>query len=273
VPKKEDDEGVEPTQPVEAVGPDEPADAPAIAETETEPRPPLMGADRKALGFFGVVLVVALVMMIVAGLLAGSDDDDSAEVAAVATTTTTVEEEETTTTSVAETTTTTAALTGGDPATSTTSTTIVCRDSTNRACGRFRFDPQPAGNQVMQVNATVEPANPQPGQVVTFTFVISDDAVPTQGSTDYGDGSVPTTVDRCSPRRTEGFGPWTPPARNVGNYTLTAQHVYAQAGTFRFQGTLNSSSWGTTTPPGDARGCPRDPYADTVTLEATITVS
>jgi hypothetical protein len=267
------DEPVEPGEPTEALEPvepvgDEPADAPK------EPRKPLF-AEPRAVGFFAGFLIIGLVMALIAGLAVGDDDDDSSDLAVEDRTTTTVAEEEETTTTLAETTTTsTALLTGGDAsATTTTTAALVCRNSTNRACGRFRFDPAPGGNQVMQVNATIQPPNPQAGQTVTFTFAITDDAVPTQGNTDFGDGSVPTSVDRCSPRRTEGFGPWTPPTRTVANHTIILQHVYAQPGTYRFQGTLNSSSWGTATPPGDARGCPRDPYADTVTLEATIPVA
>jgi hypothetical protein len=265
-----DDDGLEPTEPVEPVdaAPQEPAPAP-------RPRDP-NAADRRAIGFGLGVLVIALVMVLVGGLVsAASDDDDDAELAAEDETTTTVEDEETTTTSEATTTTTVAeTTTTAAPGSTTVALTPACRNSTDRACGAFRWDPQPGANQRMVVDVTVSPSNPRAGEVVTITFAIREDAVPRLERAEYGDGTSPALGDsRCAAQPPEGFGPWTPPTQQAGTFTLTDTHVYAQPGTYRYRNAVNSSSWGDRTPPGDSRRCPRDPYADSVVAELTIPVS
>jgi hypothetical protein len=264
-----DDDGLEPTQPVEPVEPAAVEDAPTAAAG-----PP---ADRRPLAFVAGVLVVALLMMLGGLALAGDDDDDEEVAAEEATTTTLDEEEDETTTTTGEATTTTAeaaVTTVATESTTTAVTTAACRNSTDRACGAFRFDPSPGANQRMQVDVTVTPPSPRAGETVTITFVVRDDATPRLERADYGDGSTPALGDtRCAAQPPEGFGPWTPPNPQPGSYTLTDTHVYAQPGTYRYRNAVNSSSWGDRTPPGDSRRCPRDPYADSVVVELTIPVS
>src|SRR5207237_8555999 len=41
-----------------------------------------------------------------------------------------------------------------------TTTTLICRDSTNPACGAFRWDPPPAPDHPLTVTVTYSPAHP-----------------------------------------------------------------------------------------------------------------
>lgn len=265
-----DDDGLEPTQPVEPVVADEP-----VAPVAADQPPP----DRRPVIFVAAVLIVSLLVAAI-GLAFADDDDDDDELAADETTSTTDDDRTTTTealgTTTVATTATTTVLTGGVPGSTTTTAAVAatCRNSTDRACGSFRWDPAPGANQRMTLEVTVSPPNPRVGELVTFTFIVSDDATPRLERADYGDGTTPPLADsRCEGRPPEGFGPWTPPEQRPGSFTLTDQHVYSRPGTYLYRNAVNSSSWADRTPPGDSRRCPRDPYADSLIAEVTIPVS
>ena len=122
----------------------------------------------------------------------------------------------------------------------TTTTTLVCRNSTDPACGPFRFDPQPGPDNPMSVHIVMDPPAPAAGQEVVFTITLTDpDGVSINGSTYiFGDtGLGESSVDPCTK-----FGPWDPPARDPAHATeiVTLRHTYAEAraykATFYFTG-------------------------------------
>lgn len=154
----------------------------------------------------------------------------------------------TTTTSVAVTTTrpelavTAVPTTGPRPLTLPTSTsapppppttTAVCRNSTDPACGPFRFDPQPGPDNPMSVHIVMDPPAPVAGQEVVFTITLTDpDGVSINGSTYvFGDTGIgESSVDPCTK-----FGPWDPPARDPAHATqvVTLRHTYAEARAYK----------------------------------------
>jgi len=144
----------------------------------------------------------------------------------VPTTTTTTAAQQTRTTSVPTTV----------PAPTTTTTAIVCRDSHDPTCGRFRWDPQP-DNGPLTVKVTVLTPHPTAGEPVQFKVVLDDpDAhIDPECYTrqSFGDptseGSCIADYPACpEPRR---YGPWTPPAKQPDHRELILTHTYG-AGTF-----------------------------------------
>jgi hypothetical protein len=114
-----------------------------------------------------------------------------------------------------------------------TTTTVACRNSSDPACGPFRFDPQPGLDAPMFVHIVVGPPSPVAGQEVEFTVTLTDpDGVSRAGSTyNWGDSGVgESSVHPC-----EKYGPWDPPARDPARATevLTLRHTYAQPGTYK----------------------------------------
>src|SRR5581483_2333061 len=122
-------------------------------------------------------------------------------------------------------------------------------------CGPFRWDPAPGANAPLSISITYTPQNPHPGDVVTFTVhVVDPDASPIiageQTCNPPGFGDVGTT--RCSPTCAQpGYGPWTPPARQRGDRTVTYTHPYDSAGTYTAHFWFASF----------ATPCPKNPYA------------
>ena len=143
-------------------------------------------------------------------------------------------------------------------AVSPTTTTEPCRNSTNPACGPFRWDPDPGPNEPLTVSVTFTPAHPHPGEPVTF-FVRAVDPDATwfwRVSMDYGDppgaGAIDGSSwdanaypDYCAPAK---YGPWTPPPRRAGDETLGnppekgIAHTYAAAGAYRARFWFGSDS-------------------------------
>ena len=115
-------------------------------------------------------------------------------------------------------------------------TTLACRDSIDPACGPFRWDPPPAPNRPLTVTVTYAPANPRPGEAVTFKVVVDDPDGQslldrTGMANDYGDGApqaIPSAIVDC----TEGYGPWTPPPPTPVHAEPSFQHTYAKPGTY-----------------------------------------
>ena len=139
----------------------------------------------------------------------------------------------TTTTAPAPAATSTTTALGPPPPPATTTTTVACRNSSDPACGPFRFDPQPGPDNPMFVHIVVGPPSPVAGQAVEFTVTLTDpDGVSRAGSTyNWGDSGIgESSVDPC-----EKYGPWDPPARDPARATevLTLRHTYAQPGTYK----------------------------------------
>ena len=126
---------------------------------------------------------------------------------------------------------------------STTSTSLVCRNSTDPACGPFRWDPPPGPNQPMTVAVSVSPAAPRAGETVSFRVTVDDpdgaDLVGGGGSVDYGDGTpVPGFSGHVD--CVGSYGPWTPPGPVPLHKEFTYQHAYAAPGTYTVTFTFGS---------------------------------
>lgn len=126
-----------------------------------------------------------------------------------------------------------------------------CRNSTDPACGPFRWDPQPAPNQPIQYTVSINPEHPQVGEEVTFVIEASDpDAVltPTAISLSFGDASP--TINRRNPDPCDvRYGPWTPPDPAPGHIRKTYQHVYESPGSFPVAFTIYSDDTSYCAPP------------------------
>lgn len=127
---------------------------------------------------------------------------------------------------------------------STTTTTLVCRNSTDPACGAFRWDPPPGPNQPMTVAVSWSPSSPKAGDTVTFQVTVDDPdgsqlLSRSEGTVDYGDGTpvlgVGGHIDCVG-----GFGPWTPPDPVPVHENLTYQHAYAAGGSYSTTFTFKS---------------------------------
>ena len=172
----------------------------------------------------------------------------------------------TTTTAVAPATTAPAATT---PAT--TLTTAPCRNSYDRSCGPFRFDPQPGPDQPMTVEVSTIPAEPRAGQPVVFRVVMSDpDGVDyNYWLLEFGDGqqlgaSATATCDK--------FGPWDPPAPDPARAVTQRDfaHAYAAPGTYTFRYTLSAGPF---TCNDAVTGVGDRPYASSAGGEVTVVVA
>ena len=120
------------------------------------------------------------------------------------------------------------------PATTTT-TSLVCRNSTNPACGPFSYDPA-ITNQPATLTATTAPATPTAGVIVTFTLHATDpdtfiDATRFCGQASFGEGDGTGCAVACAATGPQ-YGPWAPPPPNPGHATFTMTHTYPHAGTY-----------------------------------------
>jgi hypothetical protein len=156
------------------------------------------------------------------------------------------------------------------PVTTTSSTTMPanCRNSTEPACGDFRWDPSPGPNEPLTVSVVPRSLNPRVGEAITFDVVANDpDHTLTDNCSEVRMGDGKRAADGpCSPPPDCGphHGPWTPPARQPGRITPAYTTVYDAPGpytaTFRFR------SWSPNT-------ClALDPYANEGEASYTITV-
>lgn len=194
-----------------------------------------------------------------AGPSDGDGDDRLADEGDPAVTTSTAAMSSATTSATAPTTTTTIAST----------TTTVCRNSTNPACGPFRWDPAPQADQPVVVTVTA-PEQGVAGRPVTFTVeaVDTDAQVVFCEVYDLGDGTKQGVIgQRCDQGTAEGrcsnrYGPWTPPSRKGGRFQFSLTHTYAQPGTYTVRFFSYSEDGGT---------C--HPYGSTKTTEVTFVVA
>jgi hypothetical protein len=139
-------------------------------------------------------------------------------------------------------------------------TTPACRNSTDPACGPFRYDPTPTNEPATIEVTSVNNAMPHPGEVVAITVFAADpDAVPIAecgiGVT-FGDGeSEPPCLPGCV---APGYGPWDPPPPEPGEEAELFEHAYAEPGIYTVTFTVHTG------------GC--SPYASEATASITINV-
>lgn len=156
-----------------------------------------------------------------------------------------------------------------DPVPSTTATTTPCRNSTDAACGLFRWDPAPTPNRPMSVEVTTSPSAPRAGDTVTFSVVVTDPDAQIQHPCDVfvsfgaGDDAPPA----CASSRfcEEGYGAWSPPERKPDRREDSYTHVYEEAGTYL--ATFQYVSWSASTV------CEPDPYSSNARGQIEITVA
>jgi hypothetical protein len=123
-----------------------------------------------------------------------------------------------------------------------TSTTVApaptqgCRNSSNPACGPFRYDPPLTNAPAKLEILNVDPATPRPGDTVTFTLHATDpdSFIPSGGfcgGEAFGDGASSGCGPSCAGAGPQ-FGPWDPPAARPGDATFAVSHTYTQAGSY-----------------------------------------
>ena len=254
------------------VAPEPPRRSPREQLERVNRRAERLRARRRA----GVIALVALLLgSAVTAAIALTSPSGSKNVAATGKTTTT---ESTlapfdSTTVPAETVPTTVPPTSAAPATTvkpaapTTTASLPCRNSSDPRCGTFRWDPAPGANSPLSINVSFAPQDPHPGDTVTFTVhVVDPDASPiiagdqTCNPPGFGDAGTARCTPSCAP---PGYGPWTPPARQRGERTITYTHAYDSAGTYTAHFWFASYQ----TP------CPKSPYASAADSSINVTVS
>ena len=127
----------------------------------------------------------------------------------------------------------------GQESPSTTVTTVPaqgCRNSSDPACGPFRYDPPLTDAPAKLEIVKVEPATPKAGDTVTFTLHATDpDSFIASGGfcggASYGDGEASKCGPSCAGTGPQ-FGPWDPPPARPGDSTFTVSHAYAKAGSY-----------------------------------------
>ena len=122
-------------------------------------------------------------------------------------------------------------------ATSPPTTAPVCRNSTDPACGAFRWDPAPA-DRPATLTITPQAGPIVAGQRVDFTLAMSDpdgpvtlaewDIAVNPGTAQYGSSSTVERPPACPAR----YGPWTPPPPNGGEASTLTNILFEQPGTY-----------------------------------------
>lgn len=156
------------------------------------------------------------------------------------------------------------------PATTTPLTIDPCRNSTDPACGPFRFDPQPGADNPMTVEVTVEPAAPVAGQPMVFHIILTDPDGVSYDGTNFNFGN--SGIGGSTPEECAKFGPWDPPARDPASATQTVNvvHTYFEAGTYTATFFFDAGPFDcvdSVTGRGDR------PYASSATGTVTVVVS
>ena len=140
-------------------------------------------------------------------------------------------------TTVARPVTTTTPLTATTAAPPTTVAGPICLNSTDEACGPFRWEPEPEPNQPLTIDVT---ATPRPDDPRTFDFAVvyTDPDAPVDDGcrgVSFGDGN--TTYTGSSPGCVvavclAAYGPWTPPVPEPDRVEAAVSHTYAEPGTY-----------------------------------------
>lgn len=137
-----------------------------------------------------------------------------------------------------------------------------CHNSTDPACGPFRWTRHPGRNSPVRITITTSPAHPRVGDVVTFRVHVVDPDAPVNCCNIFSAvwGASGQSIVRCSHAP---HGPWDPPARKRGEETLKFTHRFDKAGEFkiRFQAVRQSRTCASGSPSGSTiDGRPVNPY-------------
>lgn len=138
-----------------------------------------------------------------------------------------------------------------------------CRDSHDRACGKFYWDPPPV-NDPMTVDISFEPAEPKVGEDVVFTIVATDDSPShtfVKSGTYDGIISFDSSASCGWDPRFERFGPWTPPEKTTQRRVIKETHPYREPGTYDVELRVAQSSCAI-----------YDPYRSSATVRTTVVV-
>lgn len=113
-----------------------------------------------------------------------------------------------------------------------TATTVppgpACRNSTDPACGEFRWDPAPAANQDLTAAFVDVPATVTAGEPTTFFVAWSDPDATLAYDMFSADNALLAQPCQIENR----FGPWTPPPTEPGSGELSYTHTFEAPGTY-----------------------------------------
>lgn len=216
-----------------------------------------------------VAAAAAALVLLTAGIAWARHDDPARHTVSVSAPGDTTESSSTTTdapttttaaptTTTAETPVTVAATAPAAPA----PTVPACLNSSDPACGPFRWASPPASKEPMIL--TVSTPTPVAGQPATFRVTVHSLQLPIDHDCvqiDYGDGlSEPSSCAdyACAPI----YGLWSPPAPTPDNFVTSYSHTYAAAGTFSATFTFHTGP-----------ECDGNPYTNQITKAVTVTVT
>lgn len=153
-----------------------------------------------------------------------------------------------------------------------------CRNSTDESCGKFSFDPKVTSDAPVEVKATFSPADPEPGEKVTFKLEARDpdSQVVELGTYEFAEGGPGVIVDPFPGECPRAYGKWDPPKKIEGDASKSVTHRYQKSGTYKATFFFFSSSYEgndhrwPAEPPGDEDGFCMDPLASSG--KATVTV-
>jgi hypothetical protein len=140
-----------------------------------------------------------------------------------------------------------------------------CRNSYDKECGEFRWDPSPQPNDPMDIEIVVSPEAPSVGEAVTFVIHVRDDASgrrPIWIRKTYGDGITAVTHLSGTTVCRERYGPWTPPQKGQYDITERFEHKYRTAGRYTAEFEYSTSA-----------GSCYDPYASVGRKSVTVEVT
>ena len=140
-----------------------------------------------------------------------------------------------------------------------------CRNSTDPACGPFRWDPPPGPNAPVEISIAFSPSAPRSGDEVTITVHVHDaDALIGDVAIAFGDEEA-STIPPASIVSCEGAaaGPWSLPAATPDDLVKTYRHTYTRAGDFTVAAYAAS-------PDIISATCPPNPYASQGTASGLI---
>lgn len=109
-----------------------------------------------------------------------------------------------------------------------------CTNSSDAACGPFRWEPDPGPDAPLVVSVT---ATPRAGDPRTFDFVVvyRDPDAPIRDDCrmgDFGDGGTVAASSCAVPACPATYGPWQPPAKEPGYAEAQASHTFPGPGTY-----------------------------------------
>jgi hypothetical protein len=143
-----------------------------------------------------------------------------------------------------------------------------CRNSTDKACGPFRWDPPPAPNSPVELSIIYSPTAPRAGEEVTVTVHARDaDALIGDVTLAFGDEEA-STIPPASIVSCEGAeaGPWSLPSATPDDQIKVFRHTYGRAADFTVAAYAASPEIVSST-------CPPNPYASQGTASVPIHIS